>query len=408
MLGRSDRRRTGLRMTREELHGLVWSQPIRTAAASMGISDVALAKRCRTADVPVPPRGWWARKEAGKAVRIAPLPPLPFAMANYFPALDPPAVDTAEPSLLDEASGLPPAPVFRDLAQVLEEIRTAVRPFRVPAVLERPHPIVARLLKQDAARPAGAGRSMFSRDGPRFATPVQQRRLRVLSTLLTELSRLGCKASGSTHAGERFSLDVGGSWLHIFLGVEDGPSASWFHGKRQGRRPEESGRLRFDIVDHDPRTPPKLSWREDVMPLERQATEIVRGLLVWAEEDSRRRAVLGHKWACEAHERRLRDARIAAEKAEADRIAREAAAAAARTDALIGGAEALERAARIRRYVAAVRAAASVSPGAPVPADLDRWMAWALAEADAIDPVLSQRFMLDLDLHPGPGGGEAG
>ena len=80
-------------MTREELHGLVWSQPIRTAAASMGISDVALAKRCRTADVPVPPRGWWARKEAGKAVRITPLPPLPFAMANYFPALDPMAVD---------------------------------------------------------------------------------------------------------------------------------------------------------------------------------------------------------------------------------------------------------------------------------------------------------------------------
>lgn len=75
-------------MTREELHELVWSQPMRTLAASMGISDVALAKRCRAANVPVPPRGWWARKDAGKPVKIEPLPPLPFAMANYFPALD--------------------------------------------------------------------------------------------------------------------------------------------------------------------------------------------------------------------------------------------------------------------------------------------------------------------------------
>lgn len=69
-------------MTREELHKQVWSRPMRTLAASMGISDVALAKRCRTANVPVPPRGWWAKKEAGKAVKIEPLPPLPFAMAS--------------------------------------------------------------------------------------------------------------------------------------------------------------------------------------------------------------------------------------------------------------------------------------------------------------------------------------
>lgn len=75
-----------LQMTREELHAQVWSQPMRTLAKSMGISDVALAKRCRAADVPVPPRGWWARKAAGKRVKVEPLPPLPFALANYFPA----------------------------------------------------------------------------------------------------------------------------------------------------------------------------------------------------------------------------------------------------------------------------------------------------------------------------------
>jgi hypothetical protein len=44
----------------------VWSQPMRIVAASVGISDVALAKHCKKADIPVPNRGYWARKQAGK------------------------------------------------------------------------------------------------------------------------------------------------------------------------------------------------------------------------------------------------------------------------------------------------------------------------------------------------------
>lgn len=52
-------------MTREELHEQVRSQPMRTLAKTLGISDVALAKRCGSADVTVPPGGWWARKGVG-------------------------------------------------------------------------------------------------------------------------------------------------------------------------------------------------------------------------------------------------------------------------------------------------------------------------------------------------------
>lgn len=63
MLKCSDLKRAD-RMTREELHEQVWAQPMTSLAALMGISDVALAKRCKAANVPVPPRGWWAKKEA--------------------------------------------------------------------------------------------------------------------------------------------------------------------------------------------------------------------------------------------------------------------------------------------------------------------------------------------------------
>lgn len=131
-------------MTREELYEQVWSQPMRTLAASMGISDVALAKRCKAANVPVPPRGWWAKKEAGKAAKVEPLPPLPFALANYFPAYeDVPNGRDVDQSDGEKVAALPERPVFRDLAQVQAEIRAAVKPVKVPATLTTPHPIVA-------------------------------------------------------------------------------------------------------------------------------------------------------------------------------------------------------------------------------------------------------------------------
>lgn len=385
-------------MTREELYEQVWSQPMRTLAASMGISDVALAKRCRTANVPVPPRGWWARKEAGKPVKIEPLPPLPFAMANYFPALDQASIQRkTEDAVGGIDPELPDPPIFRDLGQVQAEIRAAVRPIKIPSALTTPHPIVARLLKQDAERkPASGPTDYFSTyNGRKFATPAQQRRLRILSCILAELARLGCKASGSTHAGERFSVKVGGVWSYILLRVEGEPGG-YLHGDRRPLKRAEPERLRFDIVDHDERTPPKRSWREEKAPLEQQATEIIQGLLLQVEEDSRKWALLHHKWLREDHERRLKEARLSAEKAEADRIARETAAAAARIAALVSGADALEQAARIRRYVAAVRS--SYSGCQTVPEELDRWAAWALAEADGIDPIMSRRFVADLDL----------
>jgi hypothetical protein len=150
------------------------------------------------------------------------------------------------------------------------------------------------------------------------------------------------------------------------------------------------------LVDHDDRKPPKRVWREDEVPLERQATEIVGGLLLQAEDDTRKWALMRHQWDCEDRARRAREARLAAEKAEAERIARDQAAAAARIAALVDGADALERAARIRRYVEAVRAA-NASRLEPVSTEaLERWAEWALAEADALDPVASGRFLVDL------------
>jgi hypothetical protein len=54
------------RLSREDLYELAWSKPIASLAQDLGISDVALAKRCRRIGIPIPGRGYWARVDAGQ------------------------------------------------------------------------------------------------------------------------------------------------------------------------------------------------------------------------------------------------------------------------------------------------------------------------------------------------------
>ena len=63
------------RYSREKLHEEVWSQPVQRVAKRYGVSDVALAKTCRKLKIPLPRRGYWAKKAAGK--HVEPRPPLP-------------------------------------------------------------------------------------------------------------------------------------------------------------------------------------------------------------------------------------------------------------------------------------------------------------------------------------------
>lgn len=61
---------------REELYAAIWEQPASKVAAKYGISDVMLGKVCRKLSIPVPGRGYWARKAAGQKLTKPPLPVL--------------------------------------------------------------------------------------------------------------------------------------------------------------------------------------------------------------------------------------------------------------------------------------------------------------------------------------------
>ena len=57
-------------ITREDLYERVWETPIDTLRKEFGLSNVGLGKLCDRWHIPVPPRGYWAKKRPGHRMSI--------------------------------------------------------------------------------------------------------------------------------------------------------------------------------------------------------------------------------------------------------------------------------------------------------------------------------------------------
>jgi len=51
---------------REKLYEEVWTKPVVQVAVTYGVSDIMIHKICKSLNVPVPSRGYWARLRAGE------------------------------------------------------------------------------------------------------------------------------------------------------------------------------------------------------------------------------------------------------------------------------------------------------------------------------------------------------
>ena len=111
-----------LTLTRQDLYELVWSKPLVELAKDFGLSDVALAKRCRKLAIPVPGRGYWARVAAGQVPRQPPLKkrddqPLDYSALSFSAPREPsenqnsrPAGTAEEVALRERIVTLRPSP----------------------------------------------------------------------------------------------------------------------------------------------------------------------------------------------------------------------------------------------------------------------------------------------------------
>jgi len=71
------------RFTRQEFLDLIWSKPMRSVAADLGLSDVAVRKATIRAELPIPPQGHWNRVLAGRKSLSKPqLPPRGFGESD--------------------------------------------------------------------------------------------------------------------------------------------------------------------------------------------------------------------------------------------------------------------------------------------------------------------------------------
>lgn len=84
-----------IRLNREELYEQVWSMPMTKLARQYEISDVGLAKICKKLEIPVPGRGYWAKKGRKKRPPLLTLRGVP-DFAVHTIKHDEPQVEKAE------------------------------------------------------------------------------------------------------------------------------------------------------------------------------------------------------------------------------------------------------------------------------------------------------------------------
>jgi hypothetical protein len=116
-------------ISRQDLYDFVWVAPMVTIAKQFGMSDVGIAKTCRSHHIPLPGRGYWAKLEAGQAL---PRTALPDTGQSWMERVT--FNGSFKPASEVDASEIP---------EVREELLTGNK-ITVPEVTAELHPIVAR------------------------------------------------------------------------------------------------------------------------------------------------------------------------------------------------------------------------------------------------------------------------
>lgn len=371
-------------LSREALYERTWAEPMPALAASFGMPPSALRQACRDADIPLPGRGHWVRLRAGKPVVRAALPPRGPAMAQQV-RISPYGQSPLEARLAELDEPLPDPPVFDEPIESVR-LRAVARVGRVRALptLDRACADVRRLLVADDHRRAdkAAHRGSPGREGPLCDSPFERRRLRLLNSLVFAFARVGARLELRGRSGRDLAVRVGTQRLALAL---DAPGALPTHAGEWETRPGPAGPLALSIVrGPDIEETPQLWIDADDALVDAQLADIVVSILVAAE--------IGHRAAeVEGHARRIKwRAQIAADlvRRQADAVRRrderEIMKARARRKRLFGQARNWRKARNIRGFVADVLAEAR---GLDDDGALAEWRDWALAEADALDPV---------------------
>lgn len=355
-----------IRIPREELYDLVWSEPMSSVAKRYRISDRGLAKVCERLKVPRPGRGYWAKKRAGHRVSRPSLKPLAPG-ANDSAVVRPHAGGDPVPE--------PSGPVAEQKAFESEEENRITVPDRVG----RYHPLVGatRVALRDVGPVVGGSVPRGALD-VRVERRSRRRAFRILDTLVKALEKRSY--SMSIDAGVGTVVTVGDMRITIALEEryrqEELPITEREHRRarlyqwdepRPDTKRVPTGQLMLKITDGQV-TDVRRTWGDGKKQrVETCLNSFIVGLVKAAEVKSelqRRVRERERRWE---EERRIAELQRTRQREELARI----------TD-LMDRVERWERAERIRRFVEAFR-------GSNDCAVTNRWLEWADRAASALE-----------------------
>jgi hypothetical protein len=390
----------------------MWSKPVKDIAPAFGISDVRLAKICRSHALPLPGRGYWAKLKAGKQVVKLPLPPRGLGESETIHIGKSDWRRSAEDDARLMAEEIPPPPEFPESIEALtERVKKLVGKVTYSRDLNRTHGTVARLLQEDMKRIEKRNASAYPSyaDQPHFASPYERRRLKILNSIFLAVSRLGMPSSEYGKNPSEFSIQVGNSDVRFRL---DEPKQK--HRREDWRSISDVRRPATDPLQlsiswyREQEEGLRLAWMDSKdAPLEESLQEIVVQLIVAGEIQVRAAELHSHTWRVERKTDLIEAVRKREEEVRKKERARLQRLEKARIEHLLEDAMSLRLANDLRAYIQVVQVTNTASD-APVPDEqMMEWVTWASAQVERIDPI-HQRSFLPLIEDPGEEPRESG
>ena len=344
---------------REVLYEEVWQFPVTEVAKKYSVSDVSIHKICKSLDIPTPPKGYWAKKKAGKMVAIPPLP----------------KSDRHNTKIGMRMSRIYTPSIEEQLAHLSSEEQTTVLAVASQMVLvdehEKMHPIVAACYKKAKTNDVPVAVNSVAKE-------TLPRVFRILDTLIKAIEPLGVKINEKL----QFSIDKDSVVVHFtefttkiphektkeekleLLKYEDAKRRGQWARKPQIRQYDSqyNGTLSLSIAN-------KRKFRDSKSGmLEERLGEVLIAIFYCINEE---------RLAREAREEavRKREEEMRRKEELRERYNKEV----ADTNALVNMANDYEIARKIRALI----------ESAEVQGVEETWLNWARAKADWFDPTIS-------------------
>ena len=369
---------------RENLYEEVWDKPVVQVATVYGVSDVMIHKICKSLDIPVPPRGYWARVRAGEKFKKPPLPAKEGAnqIIGYKTYKEVKVIKEQSLDFLpeDERQKVFIAAEQIQLTDDKEKLHKKIREY---------HPKVREWNKNDRKEEkAQKGFRNYSTPPPFLAGVISNETLprvhRILDTLYRQIELLGGSVNDDLSLiirNERVTLKVFEGQDEVkheltrqeaqeLVVYEDAMRHKKWASKPNIRKYDYifNGKLKVSILNN------KYFRDSEKVKIESRLGDMLIDLYEQSEVIKKKREADEEAQRKREEEIRLREEREKLYSEEADKTA-----------ALTNIAQDYEVACKIRAYIEALELRADLSDEATA-----EWIEWAKKKADWFDPIIAR------------------